>query len=168
MKSKKLMTLSMLLSLSLILAYVETMLPPIWPIPGMKLGLANIVVLYVIVTQGKKEALMITIMRLLSLALLLGRFLTPGFYIGLSGALFAWALMSLGLKTPLSIIGLSILGAVAHNVGQLSAAVILVGSTSVYYFLPYLLIAGLLFGSVTGLPVQLLIERRGKRPNPFS
>lgn len=167
MKSKKMMRLSMLLSLSLILAYLETLLPSFIPLPGMKLGLTNIVVLYVILTDGKKEALLISIMRLLCLALFTGKFLTPSFYIGFSGALMAWLFMVLGTNTPLSIIGLSILGAVTHNVGQLFAAVFLVGSTGVYYLLPFLLIAGLLFGSVTGFIVYLLIERRNKQQIPL-
>ena len=62
----------------------------------------------------------------------------------------------------------SILGAVAHNAGQLSAAVVLVGSTGVFYYMPYLLLAGLLFGSVTGFPIQLILERRHGRRIPLS
>ncbi|QRN86341.1 Gx transporter family protein [Clostridia bacterium] len=168
MNSKKMMRMSMLLAVSLILAYLETLLPSLIPIPGMKLGLANIVVLYVILTDGKKEALMISIMRLLCLALFTGRFLTPGFYIGFSGALMSWVFMALGSSSPLSIIGLSIFGAVGHNVGQLFAAVFLVGSTGVYFFLPILLVTGLIFGSVTGFIVTLLIEKRNKQQIPLS
>ncbi len=160
MKNSILTKLSMLLALSLILAYLETLLPPFWPVPGMKLGLANIIVLYTLVEMGKKEALMITMLRLLSISLLLGTLLTPSFMIGFFGALFSWVGMSWARNRSLSILGISILGAATHNTGQLLAAYLLIGSTSLFNFLPFLWLASIPFGSVTGLIVLLLQKRK--------
>jgi len=160
MKTRKLATLSMLLAVALVLAYIEALLPQPYPVPGMKIGLPNLVILLTILTMGPREALMISLLRLVSVSVLMGTFLTPGFLIGLSGGILSWGAMSLFSRRKIfGPVGLSILGAAFHNVGQITAAFFLIGTAGVFFFLPWLILASIPFGILTGIPVYLLYQR---------
>lgn len=159
MSLKKMLLLSMLVAMALVLAYLEFLLPPFF-FPGMKLGLANGIILLTLVQLGKKEALMVSILRLLILSIFLGRLFSPAFLLGLAGALFSLLAMVLAEKTPLSLIGVSMAGAVFHNLGQILMASFVLDTLGVFYLLPLYLLAGLAFGLVTGFLVSLLIRHQ--------
>jgi heptaprenyl diphosphate synthase len=135
------------------------LLPNPLPIPGVKLGLANIVTLLAIYLFGAKEGLAISVLRVLFVSFLSGTFLSVGFFLSLSGATIS-ALVMASLKNfvpSLSLVGISIAGAVTHNVAQLLAASVLIQTGYIFFYLPVLLLAGLPTGLSTGYITRLLL-----------
>ncbi len=156
--------LSLLVSLATAMHLVEALLPLPLPIPGVKLGLANIVTLLAIYLYGLRDGLIVALMRVLLGSLLSGMFLSPGFVLGVSGAIFSTLLMSSLLKRTacFSMIGISMAGAVAHNIGQLLAASLLLQSTALLFYLPLLLLAGIPSGIFTGYLLNSLLLHHKK------
>lgn len=152
MKNTKLLALSaVLLSLALTLSYVERLIPLqlVIPLPGVKLGLANIVTMIALYLFGMKTACVILVFRCL-LASAFGGGIT-GFLFSLTGGTMALLIMALMKKTGIfSVYGVSIFGAAAHNTGQIFVSAFLMHSTRIFFYLPYLLIVALLTGFVTG------------------
>ena len=160
MKIQKMVRLALLLSLALILAYLETLLPLPWPIPGLKLGLPNMVILFVIMETGYREALYISFARVVLVSLLFGTLFSPAFIISLCGAIFSWITMSWGYSSrKFSISGVSILGAATHNTIQIAMAAIILHTSGVFYFLPFLLLGSIPLGMITGWIVLNLSKR---------
>jgi len=157
---QKMVYLSLLLTLALCLHVVESWVGAALPVPGAKLGLANLVTVVVLWLYGLKPALVITAVRQIAGSLLAGTFLGTGFWMGLIAGLVSsiimWAAMRYGQQW-LSMVGVSILGAAAHNTGQLLVAAIIIGNCSVFSWLSYLLPASIITGSVTGLTAVFLI-----------
>ena len=138
----------MFLALSLIFSYVETL-------PGIKLGLANIVTVTALYYAGTKEAFVLAILRNILTGFLFGN-LFAIFY-SIAGSCFSILIMHLLKKRgSFSVIGVSIAGGVFHNIGQLLVAMLVVESLSISYYMPVLLTAGILTGAVIGLLVQRL------------
>ena len=149
-KTKTLTQSAILIALALALSYTERFIPLqlVIPLPGVKLGLANIVTLVALYLLGGKQTLPIVLIRCL-----LGAFFgsITGLLFSLAGGLFSLAVMALCKKLPMfSIYGVSILGAAAHNIGQIIAAMALMESVYVCAYLPYLLIIGICTGAATG------------------
>ena len=141
---------AMLISLALALSYAERFIPlqMLIPLPGIKLGLANIVTLTALYLLGAKSAFTILILRCF-LGSLFGGGIT-GFLFSLCGGILALVVMTGTKKLPLfSIYGVSILGAAAHNIGQICASMILMHSVYIAAYLPYLLIIGVFTGFAT-------------------
>lgn len=150
-KTKRLALCGILTALALALSYTERFIPLqlLIPLPGVKLGLANIVTLMALYLLGTKDAFAILIPRCI-LGALFGGGIT-GLLFSLTGGLLALAVMALSRKLPLfSVYGVSILGAAAHNVGQIAAAMVLMGSVYIGAYLSYLLIVALFTGFATG------------------
>ena len=127
-------------SLALILSYVETLIPISFGIPGIKLGLANLVIVIVLYTYGGKEAFLLSATRILLSGFLFGN-LSMILY-SMAGGVFSLAIMVLLRKTGgFSIQGVSIAGGVFHNIGQLLMAGVLMGSHLVVYYTPVILIS---------------------------
>lgn len=148
---KKLTTLSLLTALSLIIFLIESAIPPLVPIAGIKLGLANIITLTVLLNFSAKDAIMVTISRIL-----LGTFFTGSFmsliYSFLGGALSLLTMILVNQFLSEKYIYLtSILGAISHNIGQITAAIILTSTPYVITYLPILMISGIVTGTFTGL-----------------
>ena len=151
MKTKKMLQCAILLSLALVLSYFERFIPlqMLVPLPGVKLGLANIVTLSAMYLMGVKYAYAILVLRCLMGAMFGGGITSLAF--SLSGGLMALTVMLLSARAPLfSIYGVSILGAAAHNIGQICAAMVLMDSIYIAAYLPYLLIVALFTGFATG------------------
>ncbi|MCR4656136.1 MAG: Gx transporter family protein [Lachnospiraceae bacterium] len=156
-KTRKTAVLGMFLALALIMGYIESLLPPLSGIPGVKLGLSNIVTLITMEVFGKKEALVVLLLRIVLSGLLFGNMFSMVF--SLSGGLLAFAAMGAGsMFKALSITGVSMLGGVFHNIGQLIAAAIVVDELKIAYYGPVLLISGLLTGFVTGLIAKIVLS----------
>ena len=145
----------MFLALSLIFSYVETLIPISFGIPGIKLGLANIVTVTALYYAGTKEAFVLAILRNILTGFLFGN-LFAIFY-SIAGSCFSILIMHLLKKRgSFSVIGVSIAGGVFHNIGQLLVAMLVVESLSISYYMPVLLTAGIFTGAVIGLLVQRL------------
>ena len=140
-------------ALALGLSVLEAAIPS--PLPGVKPGLANIVILIVLARYGWRTAAWVSLLRVLAGGLLLGSFLTPGFFLGLSGALCSLAILALGQHLPQRWFGPvthSILAAFAHIAGQLILVYVwLIPHAGVAYLLPIFATAALIFGTVNGL-----------------
>lgn len=152
MKDTKRLTLAALLTaLALALSYVERFIPfaLFIPLPGVKLGLANVVTLFALCRLGAPPAFTVLAARVFLGALFAGNF--SALLYSAMGGFLALAVMYLALRCRrFSIYGVSILGAAAHNIGQVLAALITLGSTGPLGYLPLLLLTSLLSGSLTG------------------
>ena len=157
-KAKRISVLAMIVSAAMLLSFIESRLPSFTAVPGIKVGLANIAVTFALYKLGVKEAAVVSAVRVCLMALLFGSLVSMIY--GLSGALLSLIIMSLlkGLRR-FSPVGVSVVGGVAHNVGQIAAACILLRTTAIAYYLPVLLLTGTLAGVVTGTAAGILIKR---------
>ena len=149
LKIRKITLVGLLSAIALTIFMVEAQIPPLLPVPGVKLGLANIVTLIALYLMGPKAAFAILIPRCIFGAVFGGGI--TGLLFSLTGGILAMLTMTLARKLPLfSIYGVSILGAAAHNVGQILAAMVLMHSVYIGAYLPYLLFVALFTGFATG------------------
>lgn len=149
---------ALLVALASVLHAVEAQIPIPYVLPGAKLGLANVVALYAVVTLGLKLAMTVSFLRTLIGSLLSGTFLNTGYFLSLSGALFSTLVMFFiwrALKGKLSVVGVSVAGAFSHNLAQLLTAALLLRTPGILFYLPYLLA----FAIPTGIFVGLLAGR---------
>lgn len=156
---KKTALTGVLLALMLALSYIERFIPLglAVPVPGVKLGLANIVTVGALYWLGSLPALMLVLARCLLSAVFGGN--AAGALFSLCGGVFSWLSMSAAIKSRFfSVYGISILGAAFHNMGQILAAVLILGGAVVYY-LPYLLLVSLFTGTLTGAISAGVISR---------
>ena len=159
MKTRKLTTLSLLCAIALTIFMVEAHIPPLVPIPGIKLGLANIVTVFAVFAIGPKEATAVLFVRIFLGAVFAGNFSTI-FYSAAGGALAI--LTTIGLKYILTKKQLwiaGILGAIAHSVGQMAMAIALTSTLSLIVYLPVMIVISILTGCFTGLCAQFLVNR---------
>ena len=158
MKTRKITTLGLSVALALILSYVESLLPPLMAVPGVKVGLPNIVILFLLYRCGWKEAAAVSGLRLLLTAALFTGF--AAFFYGLSGAVLSLAGAALlkrsGRFSPL---GVSAAGGVLHNLGQIALAALVLDSGYIFAYLPVLLLSGTAAGALVGLLAGILIRR---------
>ena len=162
MKTRKLVLLALLTAIALTVFMVEAQLPAPVPIPGIKLGLSNIVTVFAVFLLGGKEAAAILFIRIFLGAVFSGQFSTI-FYSAAGGAL-AW-LTAAGLKhilTNKQIWVAGCLGAIAHSIGQMLVAVLLTGTPGLVIYLPVMILCSVLTGLFTGLCAQLLLNRGDK------
>ena len=159
MDTKRITRLALLTALALILFTVEAQIPPPVPIPGVKLGLANIITVYAMFRFGPRDTLLILLTRVL-----LGSFVTgavSALIFSLSGGLLCYLVM-LALRRVLTerqIWVCGVIGAVTHNIGQVLACVAVYQTTAVLAYLPSLLLSGIVTGLFTGLAATYLLKR---------
>ncbi|MQN00535.1 MAG: Gx transporter family protein [bacterium LCO1.1] len=148
-KSSRIASLGVFLALALMLGYVETLIPINFGVPGMKLGLANMAVVILLYLFTPGEAFLVSIVRIFLSGLLFGNGLSIIY--SLAGGLLSFAVMLICFKTKkVKMIPLSVIGAVSHNAGQLIAAAFLVTNYNIVFYLPVLIIAGIITGIITG------------------
>ena len=168
MSTKRLTVVALFTAIALIIFVVEAQLAPLAPIPGIKLGLANIVSLFALFWLGKKEAFTILILRIILGSIFSGHGAT--FLYSLSGGLLSFIIILIFYRT-FSIKALyipSIIGGLFHNIGQLSCAIFILGEPRLLTYLPVLLISGILTGLFTGLCAQYLINHNHFLQKPFT
>lgn len=153
---KKEIRLAMLLSISIILNILESFIP-IFNFPGLRIGLANIITLLVLYTYGFKDAIYIALLRVLLVGILRTGLFSITFYFSLFGTILSLITMWIIKKTKLSIIGVSIVGAIMHNVGQIIASFIFINTNMIYY-LPLLIITSIITGTIIGLISKQLLN----------
>ena len=143
----------------MMLSYIEALLPPVYSaVPGIKLGLANIAVIFALYSVDPKSAALISLVRVALSALLFGSVMS--FIYSFSGAVLSLAVMILLKKSALfSAVGVSVAGAVMHNVGQVLCAVIILGTAEIGYYLIFLSVSAVVSGVFVGLVSALLIKK---------
>ena len=145
-------------SLALILSYVELLIPINFGIPGMKLGLANHLVVILLYKGCPRDALLLSVIRILLSGLIFGNMFS--IFYSLGGGLLSLAVMVFLKKTgQFTVAGISIGGGASHNVGQLLVAMFVVQTYQVGYYLPVLLIAGVITGAVIGILSAEVLKR---------
>lgn len=161
MKVKKIAFLGLFTSAALILSFLETLIPNIVPIPGFKIGLANFAILLALYIYDYKEAIIVDLVRILLSALLFGSMFS--LFYSLSGAVLALLVEIIVKKVnKFSVLGVSVLGAIFHNIGQFILAICILKSFSLLYYLPFTLIFCILTGAFNGYLVLILKDRLKK------
>lgn len=166
-RTQRMILFSFLVTLATALHSLEMLLPNPFPLPGAKLGLANIASLLAIYLYGLKGGISVALLRVLISSLLTGTFLSLGFLLSLSGAFVSTLVMSFLRRYSrfFSLIGVSMAGALSHNLGQLLLASYLIQTRAVFYYLPLLLVLGLPAGFLTGIITQTLLRYFRHIPN---
>lgn len=161
-RTSKLVYLGLMVGIAMALLIAESLIPIPTPVPGAKLGLANIAALYVIVKFGPKEAVVVTVLRTFLGSLFGAGLFTPTFFLSFFGGLISTIVMGVGFQlfaNQFSIIGLSVLGALTHNLTQLAVASLMFEQIGFFYLLPYLLFYALPTGFFVGIVTQQLIRK---------
>ncbi len=155
---KKIVLTGVFSSLAILLGYLEQMIPLPIAFPGVKIGLSNICVLVALYIWGYKSALVLSLIKSIVCGVLFWG--AGGAIYGISGAIFSFLIMALLVKFDLfGILGVSIAGALGHNLGQLLALYIMSGSFSFLYYMAVLGISGCIMGTVTGIVSGIVIDR---------
>lgn len=157
-KTLQLTTLAFTVAFAMILSFVESRIPAFVAIPGIKVGLANIAVIFTLYKLGVKEAITVSIVRVLLISMLFGS--AVSLIYSISGATLSLLTMIVLKKfTPLNEVTISVTGGVMHNVGQIAAASFMLSTNVVVYYLPFLLVSGTIAGIVVGIASAILIKR---------
>ncbi len=153
--TKKNVLLSILISQALILNIIERAIPVPVPVPGVKLGLANVISLFTIIVFGLKETITVVILRTFLSSMFAGGL--SSFFYSLAGGLLSGIIMSymyIRHKELFSIPTISVVGAIFHNIGQIAVASVVISNIHLFYYLPVLLVSGILTGLIIGFTVQ--------------
>lgn len=157
-KTRKMVLLANFLAIAIVLNIIESAIPVI-PVPGAKLGFANVITLIVLYVYSFKDSSIITISRVFLVSLLTGKLLGPVFYMSISGALLAMLAMGFFKKLNFfGILGVSVLGSVFHCIGQVIGGYFVIGSTAIVLYLPIMLFLSIPAGVVTGLIAQRFLK----------
>lgn len=163
--AKKVSYCAILVALALVFSYVEAMIPFNFGIPGIKLGIANLVIVIGLYLLKPHEVLIISVVRILLAGFMFGSGMSIIY--SLAGGLFSFAVMLLLKKLKgFSILGVSIAGGVSHNMGQLFMAVLIVQNIKIGYYAPVLLIAGAVTGTIIGIVsgrILVAVRSEGKK-----
>lgn len=158
MKSKKIAVYGMLTALAFILSYIESLFPLPIPIYGVKLGLANIVVLVALYMLGTGQAFVLSLVRIILVGFTFGSLSTMMFSIG--GGLLSFAMMVLFKKSGrFETVGVSVVGGISHNIGQIAVAIFVVHNLYLIGYLPFIIISGLVTGILIGILGALCMKR---------
>ncbi len=162
MRSKKIAFLGVFIALALICSYVESLIPFYFGIPGVKLGLTNIVVVIMLYTIGEKEAFAVSMLRIVLAGFLFGNLFSILY--SLAGGLLSFLVMYLIKRFGLlGVVPVSVCGGISHNIGQIVVAAFVVENYNIFYYIPVLLIAGTITGFLIGIVGQEIILRlKGK------
>lgn len=159
MDIRKTINFSMLLALSVVLSIFESLIPIInGSIPGLKLGFANIVILFILYRYNFKDAIYLSILRVILVALLRTGF-GINFIFSLVGAILSVSAMFIFKKLKFSIITVSVMGSIFHIIGQIITTIILLDTFNLIYYLPYLIIFSIITGFVIGVITKEILER---------
>ena len=156
-RSRRLCICAIFTAAGIILGYIESFIVIPVRIPGIRLGLANVVTLLLLYMMGPLYSFAVLLVRIIMSAFLFGSGIS--FVYSLCGALLSFAVMLILWKTGFSVQSCSTGGAVFHNIGQILAAYVLIGNEYVFSYIPFLTLAGVVFGIITGVLSHILIGR---------
>ena len=159
MKTHKIALLGVLTAAAIVISIIESFIPSIG-IPGVKLGLANIVILIILYELGVVDAIAVNLLRVLMVASLRGTIFSMGFVMSLTGAVFSLTIMIVFylLIRKFSIIGVSVIGSIFHVSGQILIAMFYLGTTYIVLYLPFIGISAIITGIFVGIIAQLVIK----------
>ena len=158
MKTKKLTVMAMTTAVAMILSFVESQIPAFVAVPGVKIGLANIAVVFALYRLGWKEAVAISLVRVVLVSMLFGSI--ASLFYSLAGAVLSLTGMGLLKKTgKFTEIMISVTGGILHNIGQIGMACLILETAALRYYLPFLLISGIIAGIVVGILSAVLVQR---------
>lgn len=157
MKAKRITILSLFCALAMIMSYLESLVP--LPLPfGIKVGLPNIIIVFILCRVGIKEAIAVSLVRVILVSLLFGNALSLAY--SLAGAVLSLTLMIvLNSFKNFSTVGISVVGGVTHNAGQIIVACIVMDTAQISYYMPILAISGIVAGVLVGIAGHLLIKK---------
>lgn len=154
--TKKLTVSALLVALAMIFSYIEVLIPFNFGIPGIKLGLANLVVVVALYLLGTKQAFMISMVRIILVAFTFGSL--AALLYSIAGGILSFAVMALCRKMKgLSVMGVSVAGGVSHNIGQIIVAVLVVENMNLLFYIPVLMVAGIITGLLIGLVAGMVL-----------
>ena len=158
-KNKTVAFLGLCTALAMILSYVEAVLPPLFPsVPGIKMGLANIVIIFLLYRKGTMAAFCVSMVRIILVSMLFSNMMA--FLYSLAGALLSLLVMSVLKRLNfMSAVGISVSGGVAHNAGQVLTAMLLLDTTELAYYMAVLTVTGTAAGILVGLCAVILINK---------
>lgn len=161
METRKIARMGLLTALALILSYVESLIPAFVAVPGVKMGLANIVVVFALYTLGPGEAAIVSIIRVLLSSLLFGSILSLSY--SAAGAVISLLSMIILMKTKIfGVTSVSVTGGVFHNLGQILVACLVLETDVLLYYLPVLILSGTITGAIIGIASSIVIKRLQK------
>ena len=165
MALKKILRLALLTVVSLVLFVLENQIPAPVPVPGVKLGLGNVIVVAVLFLYGRREALAVLSVKIVLSAVLTGNLGALAY--SAAGGLLSWGGTCLlrGLLRANQLWVASVLGAMLHNLGQLLAAVVIAATPGLWAYLPVLMLSGMVTGFFTGIAAQIIVSRL-RKPTP--
>jgi len=150
--------MAMTVAVAMILSFVESQIPAFVAIPGVKMGLANIAIVFALYKMGWKEAVGISLIRVFLVSLLFGT--GASFFYSMAGAALSLVgMIVLKATGRFSAVAVSVTGGVLHNVGQIGMACLLLGTNAILYYLPFLFLSGILAGIVIGVVAAILVKR---------
>lgn len=157
-KLKKTVFLGILVAVAIVVSIVEAQISTLlFIIPGVKLGLANIVTLIVLYLYGEKDAFLVLMIRILLVAILYSAMPAP--LLSLSGGLLSFAGMALLKRVKnLSVVSVSVAGALLHMIGQIGMAILVLSTPALLYYLPYMMVISVPTGILTGLVAKKLTD----------
>lgn len=160
-KVSKLTTLALFVSLAMILSFIEHQIPPLVAIPGIKLGLPNVAIVFVLYGIGEKEAVAVSLVRIFLVSVLFGSVMSLMYSV--AGAVLSLTVMILLKKSRrFSCVTVSVTGGVCHNIGQIIVACFVTKTAELVYYLPVLLISGVVAGVLIGLISGIVLKRMEK------
>lgn len=158
MKTKKIAYLGLLIALAFVFSYIEFLIPVNIGVPGAKLGLANLVVIVALYTLGERDAFLLSVVRIVLVGFTFANMASMIY--SLAGGILSYLAMVIAKRTKLlSMPGVSVLGGVFHNVGQIIVAILVLETASLVYYLPVLLIAGITSGVIIGILGAMVTKR---------
>ena len=158
MQAKKIAAMGLLVALAMVLSWVEQLVPLSVQVPGVKLGLANLAVLFALYRLGVRAAWTVSLLRVALVSITFGN--AYSLWYSLAGAVLSLLVMGLLRKTGrFSLLGVSVAGAVSHNLGQIAVAAAVLGAASMAYYLPVLLVSGTAAGVCIGAVGAILVRR---------
>lgn len=161
MKTSKLTMLGLCAALAMIFSFVESQIPPVVPIPGVKMGLPNIAIIFVLYRVGAKEAYAVNLVRILLTSFLFGMSHLPYALVG--GMLSLTVMVLMKRFTKFSSVSVSVIGGVFHNIGQVAVAYVITETAQLFtYYLPMLLVSGTIAGVVIGVVAGIAVKRLEK------
>lgn len=161
---KKFTRLTMLLALSVVLNIIESFIPLFnGNIPGLKLGLANIIILIILYMFSFKDALYVSLLRIILVGILRTGLFSMTFFFSLGGAILSLCSMFIAKKTKLSIIGVSIVGSIFHSIGQILVAILIIKNMYIIYYVPWLLLFSIPTGILVGFTSKTILNNLENR-----
>ena len=158
MDSKRIARYALLTALAMVLSWLESLIPVSGAVPGMKLGLTNLVVIFALERMRVRDAAVISLVRVVLVSVTFGN--AYSFAYSLAGAVLSLFVMVLLKKTgKFSVVGVSVAGGVCHNIGQILVAIAVLGTVRIAYYLPPLLVSGIAAGVAVGVAGGIVAKR---------